>query len=396
MSSQREMPLTIWHGDLAAKLVSVAARMMILQKYILRQTLVTLIMTVTVFTVVLLLAGVVRQLSDLLIHRQIGWWVMGQFVALAVPGLLSYTLPMAMLATALLVFGRLSADHELTAMRASGIGLWPIAAPVVAVGLGLTAICFFLNAFVAPQCRYMMRTLLLRTGIERPMDLLEEGRYQRDFPGYVIYVGRKLPDSLANVVVYSLDDKGRVVSNLRAARATVQVQRETNRLILNLEQVRGDLRDPQDPTNLRKIRAGTSAQRYPLELDLSRILRKARATRKLTDYTLPELRLEIAQLMQRGIFPVAALLEGHQRVSLAVACMAFTLIGIPLGIKANRRETSVGIALSLALAMLFYFVIITANAVKDRPALYPDAMVWAPNFIFELVGFGLLWRINRS
>ncbi|MDW8343079.1 MAG: LptF/LptG family permease, partial [Verrucomicrobiae bacterium] len=64
-------------------------------------------------------------------------------------------------------------------------------------------------------------------------------------------------------------------------------------------------------------------------------------------------------------------------------------------IKTNRRETSVGIALSLGLAMLFYFVIITANAVKDRPALYPDAMVWAPNFIFELVGFGLLWRMNR-
>ncbi|MCS7049332.1 MAG: LptF/LptG family permease [Verrucomicrobiae bacterium] len=369
--------------------------MLILQKYILRQTAVTLIMTVTVFTVVLLLAGVVRQWADLLIHRQIGWWTIVKFVLLAVPGLLSYTLPMAMLATALLVFGRLSADHELTAMRASGMGLWQIGAPVVAVGLVLSAVCFYLNGFVAPQCRYQMRTLLLRTGIERPLDLLEEGRYQRDFPGYVIYVGRKLPDSLANVVVYSLDDQGRVVSSLRAARATVQLQRETNRLVLDLQQVRGDLRDPEEPTNPRRIRAGTSAQRYPLELDLSRILRKARATRKLSDYTLLELRREIGQLMEGGIFPAAALLEGHQRVSLAVACVAFTLIGIPLGIKTNRRETSVGIALSLGLAMLFYFVIITANAVKDRPALYPDAMVWAPNFIFELVGFGLLWRMNR-
>lgn len=370
--------------------------MSILQKYILRQTLVTLIMTVTVFTVVLLLAGVVRQMSDWLVQRQVSWWVIGQFVMLAVPGLLSYTMPMAMLATALLVFGRLSADHELTAMRASGMALWQIAAPVIAVGLVMVGVCFWLNSFVAPQSRYLLRTLLLRAGIERPLDLLEEGRYQRDFPGYVLYVGRKLPDSLAGVVVYSLDEHGRVVSSLRAARATVHFRRETNRLILDLHQVRGDLRDPQEPHNPRKIRAGTSAERYPLELDLSRILRKARAARKLSDYTLPELWQEIGQLMNRGIFPVAALVEGHQRASMAVACVSFTLIGIPLGIKAHRRETSVGIAISLGLAMLFYFVVVTAHAVKDRPALYPDAMIWMPNFIFQLVGLGLLWRMNRS
>jgi lipopolysaccharide export system permease protein len=81
---------------------------------------------------------------------------------------------------------------------------------------------------------------------------------------------------------------------------------------------------------------------------------------------------------------------------MAVACISFALIGIPLGIKTSRRETSIGIALSLALAFGFYFMMILAAALKERPYLYPEAILWAPNLIFQLVGLALLWRLSRS
>jgi lipopolysaccharide export system permease protein len=90
------------------------------------------------------------------------------------------------------------------------------------------------------------------------------------------------------------------------------------------------------------------------------------------------------------------LIEAHQRVAGAVACLAFTLIGIPLGIKTSRRETSVGIALSLMLALGFYFVTVLANTLKSRPYLYPDAILWSPDLFFELLGLWLLWRVARA
>jgi lipopolysaccharide export system permease protein len=311
------------------------------------------------------------------------------------PNILSFALPMAMLATALLVFGRMSADNEINAMRANGVSLGQVVAPVILLAAAMSVLCLFINTSVAPWCRFQFKTMFVRLGSERPMALIEEGTYIKDFPGYVIYAGRKTDNMIQDVMLYTLDDSNNVVSSLRAEKGFVSAKPEERKLLLDLYNVRGDLRDPKDPTNIHKIRPGTTAQRYPIELDLSRALRQARASRQLGDLVFPELREEIRGLRERGIYPAAALMEAHQRVAAAVACLAFTLIGIPLGIKTSRRETSIGIALSLGLALVFYFVTVLATTLKSRPYLYPEAILWSPNLIFELLGLWLLWRVTR-
>ena len=79
-------------------------------------------------------------------------------------------------------------------------------------------------------------------------------------------------------------------------------------------------------------------------------------------------------------------MEAHQRVASAVACVAFTLIGIPLGIKTSRRETSIGIAVSLGLALIWYLVLVLSSTLRNRPYLFPEAILWMPNLIFEVLG----------
>jgi lipopolysaccharide export system permease protein len=369
--------------------------MKILPKYIVRQTVVTLLITVCVFTFVLLLSRMLRQLSDLLVNQRVGLEVVVWFVLLVTPYVLSFSLPMAMLATTLLVFGRLSADNEIAAMRASGIGLGQVAAPVILLAALVSGICLYINTSLAPQCRTDFRTRFIRLGVQQPMALLEEGSYIRDFPGFVIYVAKKKENVLDDVTVYTLSDDGNVMSSLRAEKGVVTAQPETQKLLLDLYNVRGDLRDPKDPTNVRKIRPGTTAKRYPLELDLGQAIRHASTTKELRDMVFSELRAEIRALRAQGIYPAAVLMEAHQRVATAVACLAFTLIGIPLGIKTSRRETSIGIAISLGLALVFYLVLVLANTVKNRPHLYPEALLWFPNVFFELLGLWLLWRVAR-
>ena len=369
--------------------------MKILPKYITRQAVITLFFTMGVFTFVLLLARILKQLSDMLVNRKVGLDVVGYFLLLMTPNILSFSLPMAMLATALLVFGRMSADNEINAMRANGVSLGQVVAPVILLAAAMSVLCLFINTSVAPWCRFQFKTMFVRLGSERPMALIEEGTYIKDFPGYVIYAGRKTDNAIQDVMLYTLDDSNNVVSSLRAEKGFVSARPEERKLLLDLYNVRGDLRDPKDPTNVHKIRPGTTAQRYPIELDLSRALRQARASRQLGDLVFPELREEIRGLRDRGIYPAAALMEAHQRVAAAVACLAFTLIGIPLGIKASRRETSIGIALSLGLALAFYFVTVLATTLKSRPYLYPEAILWSPNLIFELLGLWLLWRVTR-
>jgi lipopolysaccharide export system permease protein len=281
-------------------------------------------------------------------------------------------------------------------MRASGVGLGRAAAPVIVLSVAMAAVCFFINTALAPQCRFQFRTLFLRLATENPTALLEEGVKITDFPGYEIYVGSKKGDVVEDVRIMTLDERGNVASRLYAERGTVKADPQSRKLRLDLYKVTGDLRDPKDPTNLSKIRTGTTAERYPIELDIGAAFRQARVSRGLQDLPYGELRDEIQRLRDSGIYPAAALMEAHQRVAAAVACVAFTLIGIPLGIRTSRRETSIGIALSLGLALIWYLMLVLANTLRNRPYLYPEAILWSPNLIFECLGVWLLWRVSRA
>ena len=369
--------------------------MKILPKYITRQLSITLIFSLGVFTFVLLLVRMLRQLSEMLVNRHVGLDVIGWFILLLLPYILSFTLPMAMLAATLLEFGRLSADTELTAIRASGVGLGRVAAPVVVMALVLSGICFYVNATLAPQCGFQFRTLFLQLTTRNPMALLEEGKPIKDFPGYVVSIAHKQGNMIQDVALFTLNDKGDVISRLHAQTGQVTGKPAEGKLLLDLYKVTGDIRDEKDPNNVHKITPGTTADHYPVELDIRQAVRQARAARDLPDLMFGEVLDEIAKLRAKGIYPAAALMEAHQRVAGAVACVAFTLIGIPLGIKTSRRETSVGIALSLGLALIYYFTMVVANTLRGRPGLFPEAILWTPNFIFEILGIWLLWRVSR-
>ena len=86
--------------------------------------------------------------------------------------------------------------------------------------------------------------------------------------------------------------------------------------------------------------------------------------------------------------------EVNKRLALALSCFSFALLGIPLGIRSHRKESTIGIGLALGLLFVYYLFIIAADSLLDRPAWRPDLIPWIPVLGGQLLG-GFLVYWNR-
>jgi lipopolysaccharide export LptBFGC system permease protein LptF len=73
-----------------------------------------------------------------------------------------------------------------------------------------------------------------------------------------------------------------------------------------------------------------------------------------------------------------SLVEVNSRITMALACLCFVIVGVPLGINQHRRESSVGIAISLAVAGAFYLFCIAGESLAKNPAYHAHYIVWIP------------------
>lgn len=367
----------------------------VLNRYVGGGFLKTFLVTAAVLTFVMYV-GTVMKAIDYMTKGISGLLIMKMF-ALNIPFTMTFVLPMSVLTAVLLHFGRLSADGEITAMKASGVSLWQVAAPILLLSVGLTAVCLYVNAEISPKSHFARRQLQRALGDEDPMALLDEGSFV-DFPGVKIYVGKKDGDRVEDLVMIADQKEGRTVE-VRATGGTVRYDAESRILNIDLENAEAEEREKNAagvPERSRKV----SAENYPLQLDLNQIVHTGDPVKKKPrDMGFTELLMAIRNV--RSTYPdileknvpsmrMKLAVEATKRLVLAVSCFSFTLLCIPLGVQTSRRESSAGIGLALLVFFLFYLFIILADSLVGKPQYRPDLILWIPVIASQAGGLWLM------
>ena len=352
-----------------------------LHLYLLRQVTATLVVTVGVFAFVLLLGNVLKDVLDLLASPRTTVGLLFQALGLLVPFVLSFALPIGMLTASLLTFGRLSADQELTAIRAGGISLASAIVPVVALSLALCGVCFWFIGDVGPRSRVAFKELKDSALRSEETLSLAEGRYLK--LGSVTLYARKVDgDLLRDVRIFAFTN-GVWYLDLFAPEA--ELRRDSNRFPAALS-----LRNFQGLVQMSGGWQGISAEE---RIEPIANFRPSKfAPPKLSEMSMRQLLDERANRRAEKLDVTPIEVQIHRQAAFSFACLGFTLVGIPLGIRAHRRETNIGVAMALILLLLYYSFIIVAQSLDTKPHLYPQYLLWIPNLIFQAVGVYLIRR----
>ena len=369
--------------------------MTILYRYLTGQMMAATAGAVAVLSLIIVLGNAFKQIFELLVNDELPISLIFKMVGLLIPQALTFTMPWGILVAALIVFGRMSQDLELQAIRAAGIGLVPLVAPVILFGLFLSAICFYNNAVVVPLTLQKFKSVLLDIGRDNPAFLIRAGEAMDRFPGYRIYIGKKNGTDLTDIHIWELDPQGVPRRNIRADRGSLSADLDDLSLTITLQKARQEERG-ENASDLNGIRAGLSADQLPLKISLRSFLNpddmKDIRIAGMGDLTNRILSPVEGYVDPKQIYPM--LTEMQKRISFALAPFTLLLVGIPLGIRVQRKETSVGVVISFFLVMAYYALILLAEGLKNRGGAYPELIVWMPNLLLPGYGFFLLWRAN--
>lgn len=302
------------------------------------------------------------------------------------PHALILSIPMGTLLGTLIGVGRLSADHEIVALQASGIAPTSLARPVLVHGALATTASAFIYLAIQPAAYDRLETLRRQLVTVNLASELKPRVFFTGVPGTVVYVDemRAGSDRLEGLLLYQAED-GYGYEQLILAREGYLRPSAEEKGTIEIDLRNGVTHNfrASVPETYRSSRFGRYLPK-PLRSPGYAIASGPRP--KLVQQMSPaELIAEIRRLEQdrdpivRDIRRRYAWVELHQRVALPMACFLFALLALPLGVGRVRAGRAAGFALSLVVVLVYWLAFTTAREQALGGNIPPALGVWAGN-----------------
>jgi LPS export ABC transporter permease LptF/LPS export ABC transporter permease LptG len=360
--------------------------MRILTRYILKEIFSHTLLGLLVFSFVIF----IRQLGNLLelvVRHNVPPRDMFTLFLLPVPNILMMTIPLAVMVGTLIGLSRMSADGEVIAVRASGIGLGSFVRPVMFLAVAGWALTLWMSLVLSPQAmRKMNRMETGLTASQAPYEI-QPRVFNEQFPNRLLYLEDVSSSRASWRHVFIADVTQRNSVKVTLAESGVLVNEGArNRFVLHLQDGTTHEFDPSRPAEYSVASFTDTA--IPIPVDQG----GTGAVRSSPPYlSLAQLRHNIHDPHNRQ----AALVELHWRFALPVAAIVLALMGIPLGISTRKGGKSLGVMLSLGLFFVYYILMAFGRTFAMQGRVSPVIGLWLANVLFAVAGIFMLSHLSH-
>ncbi|MCP4204708.1 MAG: YjgP/YjgQ family permease [bacterium] len=367
-----------------------------LDRYLMREIAGPLFLGFFAYTFILLVQFLFRS-AEMIIRRGVPASQIGELLVLTLPNIIVLTIPMSFLFAVLVAIGRMSSDSEMVALRSSGVNLWRLLRPIVAIGTLLMIVNGFLMLDTLPKGNAELQDLRLRILTSSASRQVEPRVFYEEWRGLMIYVFEAIPgdDEWTGVFVAKvLPGSGNEISVAQRGEMRADPT-NPDRLILKL--VEGvehkvNLRDAEQ-YETRRYEEVNQVLEDPLATAANL---KRRSSRGLRELTVPELRARLKDPSLPDELRNLANVEIHKKFALPAACLIYGLLALPLGIQKARGGRGTGFGLSLAVIILHYVMMSNGEEAARYGRMPAWLSMWLPNLLLGTLGLILLLRKNED
>lgn len=374
-------------------------RYRLLPRYIARAALPYVLLTLVLLSAILFAQQSAR-FAEIALYAQVPLSLLGQIGAALLPSVFVFTIPTAVLAGIIIGYARLGSDSEIVAMRAAGIGTWPMLWPVLIFGVLGTVAATFVHMREAPRAARDLRRAAIMAALRKLDSPVEPRTFTTEIPGLVIYVrdGIKASGSWGRVFIYTQEQSGatRVVT---ARNGRIDSSADKSELVLN------------DAVST-KLPAATNTSEASYVVERSEQLRIAINTgrsallERLAKDEVGADELEWTELKAQAYSGSPAQQNEaqrtlHRRLALSLSPLLFSLLGGAIGIRVRRGGRGVGILLSITVLVVYYLVSLFGESLARIGTVRPAVGGWAASvmvigLVVSLLSFHRLPSFNSG
>lgn len=358
----------------------------LIDDYVLRDFFIYLGLILSTFLVLVLVFTLFELLGDIM-RNQVPASVVAEYLLNVTPYLLYNVTPLVMLLTVLVTFGLMQRSNEITAIKATGVSIYRIVAPVIVAAAVVATALFLADQFYLPHTNKRQEALHNEIKGKPPQTYLRAEQQwifgeRNDIYYYQFFDADR--DSFGNVTVFQLDPKNFTISR-RVHADTAHWADNLNRWIYE--------RGWERSLNVSAIESYRPFEvaTFPEFPESPSYFKKE--VKQYTEMNYEELRSYIRDLQQSGFDVVRLRVQLNKKISYPLITLIMAVLAIPFSLSTAKRGAITGVAVAVGIALFYTVVSRLFEAMGDLSQLPPAIAAWSPDLIFTLVGGYLILKV---